>query len=453
MIGHVEGGHLAQVERDGFRDAALLGLDARIGRRRVDERDHGAPELLGQLHRPQRLAVTLRLGVPEVPEDLLLRVAAAAFVMADDHDRLRLVAGEAGDHGVVVGKPAIAADLGEVGEQPVDVVEHRGPVRVPRHQHPLPGRQIARRCRVRIESMRRRRLSMDAEPLGRLRQHRQRLDLLEQHRDRLFELECIGRHPSRYPILMPSRDRAGHDASTADPDPAEQAVGRLCIHAIWITVVTAGHRTGAADLSTSDTSCSDGRTRICALTSMVTRSRRLCACSSTSNATRRSPLCCAKTSQSRSKVPRSCGGVDSRMATDVASRSRTSSIGAISAADNAGRLVVALELPLTSTTWPFSAQMSVLLERLREHHDLDAAVRILEHEHAHAVALPRLQRTEAGRRCRRSRSPDDARRRVAAESAATTPRVRRLSSVPRDRVPFGCSDRPSSGAVASEVVA
>ena len=36
---HVEHRHLAQVERDRLGDAALLGLDAGIGRRRVDEAD------------------------------------------------------------------------------------------------------------------------------------------------------------------------------------------------------------------------------------------------------------------------------------------------------------------------------------------------------------------------------------------------------------------------------
>ena len=34
---HVEQRHLAQVQRDRFGHAALLGLDARIRRRRVDE--------------------------------------------------------------------------------------------------------------------------------------------------------------------------------------------------------------------------------------------------------------------------------------------------------------------------------------------------------------------------------------------------------------------------------
>ena len=86
MIGHIEQRHLAQVERDGLGDAALLGLDAGIGRRRVDEHDHGPPELLGHLHHAQRLAIPLGLGVPEVSIDLLLGVAA--LLVADDGHRL-----------------------------------------------------------------------------------------------------------------------------------------------------------------------------------------------------------------------------------------------------------------------------------------------------------------------------------------------------------------------------
>ena len=63
---HVEDGHLAQVQRDGLGDAALLGLDAGIGRRRVDEDDDRPAELLGHLHHAQRLAIALRPRVAEV---------------------------------------------------------------------------------------------------------------------------------------------------------------------------------------------------------------------------------------------------------------------------------------------------------------------------------------------------------------------------------------------------
>ena len=91
---HVEQRHLAQVERDRLSDAALFGFDARIGRRRVDEHDDRPAELLGQPHHAQRLAIALGPRVAEVPEDLLLGVAA--LLVADDQHRLAVEAREAG---------------------------------------------------------------------------------------------------------------------------------------------------------------------------------------------------------------------------------------------------------------------------------------------------------------------------------------------------------------------
>ncbi len=46
--------------------------------------------------------------------------------MADDQHRLALVTREPAHDGVIVGKPPIAVDLGELGEQAFDVVEHDG---------------------------------------------------------------------------------------------------------------------------------------------------------------------------------------------------------------------------------------------------------------------------------------------------------------------------------------
>ena len=116
----VEQHHVAQVDGDRLGDAALLGLDARIRRRRVDEDDDRPAELLGQPHRAQRLAVALGPRVAEVAVDLLLGVAA--LDVADEQHRLALVVGEAGHDRVVVGKAAVAVDLDEVREQPLDEV-------------------------------------------------------------------------------------------------------------------------------------------------------------------------------------------------------------------------------------------------------------------------------------------------------------------------------------------
>ena len=139
MIGTLEDGHLAQVQGDGLGDAALLGLDAGIGRRRVDEDDDRPAELVGHLHRAQRLAIALRPRVAEVALHLLLHVAA--LLVAADQDRRAVVAGEAADDGAVVGEAPIAVQLDELGEQPLDVVEQVGPLGMARHQHALPRRQ------------------------------------------------------------------------------------------------------------------------------------------------------------------------------------------------------------------------------------------------------------------------------------------------------------------------
>ena len=52
-----------------------------------------------------------------------------------------------GDDRLVVGKPPVAVQLGELGEQPLDVVERARPVRVARHLHALPGPERRRRSR------------------------------------------------------------------------------------------------------------------------------------------------------------------------------------------------------------------------------------------------------------------------------------------------------------------
>ena len=56
---HLELRHLEDVAADRLRLAALLGADAGIGARRVDEGEHRQAELLGQLHQAQRLAIAL----------------------------------------------------------------------------------------------------------------------------------------------------------------------------------------------------------------------------------------------------------------------------------------------------------------------------------------------------------------------------------------------------------
>ncbi len=51
---------------DGLRLPTLFRLDPRECARRVDQSDDRDPEAVGELHQPDRLAVALRLGHPEI---------------------------------------------------------------------------------------------------------------------------------------------------------------------------------------------------------------------------------------------------------------------------------------------------------------------------------------------------------------------------------------------------
>src|SRR5205814_8097965 len=85
--------HLEQVAPDRLRLAALLGVDAGIGARRIDEGENRQRELLAELHQAQRLAIALGLRHAEVAGDLLFGIAP--LLMADHHARRAAEAREA----------------------------------------------------------------------------------------------------------------------------------------------------------------------------------------------------------------------------------------------------------------------------------------------------------------------------------------------------------------------
>ena len=109
---------------------AYPGIDARVSARRIDQRDDGPVELGRNLHRAQRLAVSLRLRHPKVPEDLLLGVAA--FLLRHDHHRSALEPGHSCDNRRVVPKHPVAMDFLEIGAEPLDIVQRMRPLRMAR---------------------------------------------------------------------------------------------------------------------------------------------------------------------------------------------------------------------------------------------------------------------------------------------------------------------------------
>src|SRR5581483_5852506 len=116
-----EPGHERLRGRDRATLAVLLGGDARIRARRVDERDERKAVELGELHHAHRLQVALRIRHPEAPLRALLDVAT--LLLADERDRTAVEFAEAGDHRAVVRAAAVAVQLEPVVEQPLDVIE------------------------------------------------------------------------------------------------------------------------------------------------------------------------------------------------------------------------------------------------------------------------------------------------------------------------------------------
>ena len=158
---HRDGGrrqhrHLEDVPGQRLRLTALLGAEAGIGARRVDERDDRGAELGGELHEAERLPVALRVRHPEVALEILLGVPA--LLVTDHHHRHTGEPGPAADDRGVVHVEPVAVQLDEVGEDGAEIVESVRPAGVAGHHDPLERREIS--VDVRPE-----RLELALEPL------------------------------------------------------------------------------------------------------------------------------------------------------------------------------------------------------------------------------------------------------------------------------------------------
>ena len=125
---------------DGFRLSAFLGADTGVCARRIDERDDGKAELLGQLHHAQCFAIAFGLRHAEVAVLPLLGIAT--FLVADHHHALPVEARQSADNGRIVGKRTVTVQLLEIGHDHADVIEAVGPLRMARHLRNLPSGQL-----------------------------------------------------------------------------------------------------------------------------------------------------------------------------------------------------------------------------------------------------------------------------------------------------------------------
>src|SRR6185437_11904015 len=135
--GHLEAGHLAEVEGDGFGLAAFLGLDARIGSGGINKGQHRAAKLFREAHQAQGFAKTFGLGHAEVAPHLLLDIAP--LLLADGHHFAVAEAREAAHNGGIVGEAAVAMELVEISEQGRRPFGEGRPLGMARQLHPFPG--------------------------------------------------------------------------------------------------------------------------------------------------------------------------------------------------------------------------------------------------------------------------------------------------------------------------
>src|SRR6202034_2888447 len=105
--GNPEPGHFAQISRDRFRLASLLGCDTRIGTGEINEGEYRTVEFFRNLHGAQRLTVALRVGHAEITAHLFF--GSTPLEVADDHHFLTVEAGHSTRHGEIVPKGAVTA--------------------------------------------------------------------------------------------------------------------------------------------------------------------------------------------------------------------------------------------------------------------------------------------------------------------------------------------------------
>ena len=125
--------------RDRLGLAAFFRVDSRPGAGGVDERDDRQVELVGKLHQPDGLAIALGPRHAKIVYEP--RGGVFALLMADDADRLAAKPPEAADDRGVLGELAVAAERGEFGDQPFDIIAEMRAVLHPSDLNLLPRRQ------------------------------------------------------------------------------------------------------------------------------------------------------------------------------------------------------------------------------------------------------------------------------------------------------------------------
>src|SRR5581483_9574196 len=106
---------------NGLRLSTFLGAQAGVSTGRVHKSEDGPSEFFSNMHRPQSLAITFRVGHAKIAVNLLPRVAG--LLMPDQQHLFTVEAGHATNNCGIVTKSAIAVNLTPLGEDALDIVE------------------------------------------------------------------------------------------------------------------------------------------------------------------------------------------------------------------------------------------------------------------------------------------------------------------------------------------
>ena len=298
----------------------------------------------------------------------------------------------------------------KLGEQPLDVVERvragSGGARPARAARASGSRRSRRGSRRRACAAR----SISRSRSGVCGSMRQRLDLLQQDADRFFELEQV-----RHGIVCCSQ----RHAQSSQIAPTRRRTVCSTIRRRRLSLGRCGRGRAARRR----------RARAAAAAAAVRRRAR---------GTRGDRRGAATSSSPAPRSRRPCGGAFKWIARRASSRSLSAESGRSSVATSRADSSSRSNLPRTSSIASASMSDAVLAERLREHHDFDAAGDVVEHEDAIGSPFLVFSGAQAARRCRRPRRPAS---RTAVELARVALRAERLAAPRRSARADGRSGR------------
>src|SRR5215469_2140360 len=132
--------HFAQINSNGLRNMPLLRAYARVGARRIDERNHRQMKLFCKPHQSKGFSVSLGVGATEIPPNIFFGIPT--LLMGYNHTPNFADRSETAGHCLIVAKKAVAMKLQIVGKRGPEVVKSKRASGMSGDLNPLPGGEL-----------------------------------------------------------------------------------------------------------------------------------------------------------------------------------------------------------------------------------------------------------------------------------------------------------------------